>query len=553
MTTQTATSPRFWIALTAFLLMAPSTHAEWFRLSQGQAFSDAFRYVLSPDGRWVVYRQDAETDDAQEVWSVRLPSGTPVKLSGNLPADGFVGQLIEISPDSTRVVYLARQDDPAVAELYSVPIAGPAAAGVKLNGDLVDGGAISWNVFRPFVSPDSQWVVYNADQETDGVFELYSVPIGGGTAVKLNRALVEGGGAFSPTISRDSARVVYLAEQQTVDVMELYSVPIAGPSSAGIKLNGALVAAGDVIEAEISPDSARVVYRADQESDLVDELYSVPIAGPASAGIKLNGAVIAAGDVLEAEISPDSAWVVYRAVQQTAGVLELYSVPIAGPAAAGIKLNGALTPQGDIGGIRISPDSSRVVYKADQQTDELFELYSVPIQGPAASGVKLNGPLGAGQDVGTFAVSPDSVWVVYAADQEVDGVPTGHRVPIGGPSAAEEQIWYSAFHSPTTFEVLPDSSAVVVLGNHTFVDGITRIWSYPLTGTPDPEGTDWLAGAFQASGDCGSFALLADGRGAAYSADQEIDGQVEIYLLYFRRWGDGFETGATDRWSSALP
>lgn len=76
------------------------------RLSAGAAWSDVATFAVSPDGRWVVYRQDAETDEAYEVWSVRLSSGTRVKLSGNLPANGFVGS-IGISPDSSRVVYLA--------------------------------------------------------------------------------------------------------------------------------------------------------------------------------------------------------------------------------------------------------------------------------------------------------------------------------------------------------------------------------------------------------------------------------------------------------------
>ena len=55
--------------------------------------------------------------------------------------------------------------------------------------------------------------------------------------------------------------------------------------------------------------------------------------------------------------------------------LSLYSVPLGGPAAAGIKLNGALVALGDVDNFAISPDSSRVVYLADQQTDNVFELY----------------------------------------------------------------------------------------------------------------------------------------------------------------------------------
>ena len=43
---------------------------------------------------------------------------------------------------------------------------------------------------------------------------------------------------------------------------------------------------------------------------------------------------------------------------------------------AGVKLNGALVAGGNLSGIhRFGPDSSRVVYRADQDTDEVFELY----------------------------------------------------------------------------------------------------------------------------------------------------------------------------------
>jgi hypothetical protein len=39
------------------------------------------------------------------------------------------------------------------------------------------------------------------------------------------------------------------------------------------------------------------------------------------------------------------------------------------------KLNGTLVSGGQVIDFHISPDSSRVVYKADQETDEQFELF----------------------------------------------------------------------------------------------------------------------------------------------------------------------------------
>jgi hypothetical protein len=61
--------------------------------------------------------------------------------------------------------------------------------------------------------------------------------------IKLNDSLVPGGNVGGFQISSDSARVVYVADQDTNDVLELYSVPL-GSSSAPVKLNGALVPGG---------------------------------------------------------------------------------------------------------------------------------------------------------------------------------------------------------------------------------------------------------------------------------------------------------------------
>ena len=545
------------IAWVAISLAAAPAGAEWFRLSEGQAFSDvgpfADRFHVSPDGRWAVYTHDAETDGVYDLWSVPLPSGPPVKLTGALPAPGV--SRFAVSPDSSRVVYRADQDAIGVHELYSVPIGGPASARVNLNGSLVAGGDVIEESPSFAISPDGARVVYRADQQIDGVIELYGVPITGpaSSGVKLNGTQVAGGDVANFRISSTSARVVYRADQQTDSVDELFSVPIAGPASSGVQLSGAEapVRRGFLI----SPNGARVVYTAVEQTALVAELFSVPIAGPASSRVKLNGPLVAGGEVSDTlQISPSGARVVYHADQQTGNVFELYSVPIAGPATSGVKLNATLVAGGDVAeSFEISPNGARVVYHADQQTDEAFELFSVPIAGPASSGFKLSGPLVANGEIESFTVSPDSAWAVYAADQEIDGWLMGYRAPLTGPAGSDERIWATAVNVPSDFAILPDSSAIVVRGNSAFVDGIVRLWTYPLAGTPDVFGTDWLGSEFQPNGDALSFRLLPDGSGAVYVADQEVNDQFELYLLYFRLWGDGFETGDTSRWSDTVP
>ena len=86
------------------------------------------------------------------------------------------------------------------------------------------------------IRPDSQRVVYVADQDEDQVFEVYSVPLGGGTVTKLNDLLVASGDVFAFRIGPGSQQVVYVADQDTTGVDELYSVPLGGGTVT--KLNG---------------------------------------------------------------------------------------------------------------------------------------------------------------------------------------------------------------------------------------------------------------------------------------------------------------------------
>jgi hypothetical protein len=161
--------------------------------------------------------------------------------------------------------------------------------------------------------------------------------------------------------------------------------------------------------------------------------------------------------------------------------------------------------------VGISPDSQRVVYLADQQTDGVYELFSVPILGGAVT--RLNDLLVAGGDVTSFKISDDSEWVVYVADQEIDGLPTGHRAPIAGPAGSAERIWYRAHaFDPWDYAIDTPRGRVIVNGNQTLVDGIVRLWSFPLAGSPDPGGGEELvpASAFDPDGDVVEFVLYPD-------------------------------------------
>jgi hypothetical protein len=509
------------------LLTAPLTAAS-VPLSGSMPLSgDVNRFDISPDSQYVIYEadQEQETDDAFHLYSVPLnSSAAPVRLSGLLPKDSDISGN-EIAPDSSRVVYRAPQDTLGVEELYSVPIDGSAPP-QKLNSPLVADGDVS----NFEISPDSSRVVYRAPQDTLGVEELYSVPIDGSAPPqKLNSPLVAGGVVSSFFhISPDSSHVVYGADQDTDQVQELYSVLIDG-SAPPQKLNSPLVAGGDVsLSFRISPDSNRVVYRADQDTFGVSELYSVPIDGSAPPQ-KLNSPLVAGGDVsLSFRISLDNNRVVYRADQDTDQEFELYSVPIDGSAPPQ-KLNSPLVAGGEVSfSFGISVDSSRVVYLADQDTDDVDELYSVPIDGSAAP-QKLNSPLVAGGDVLDFRISPESSRVVYFADQDTDDVDELYSVPIDG-SAPPQKL-----NSPLVaggvvssfFRISPDSSHVVYRADQD-TDDVEELYSVPIDGSAPPQK---LNSPLVAGGEVLSFRVSADSRRVVYRADQDTDDVEELYAV----------------------
>jgi hypothetical protein len=84
----------------------------------------------------------------------------------------------QVSEDSSSVIYVADQDDNGVQQLYHVPSEGGSTT--RINPSLVTGGDVASGLFMIrlpalHITPDSSSVLYLADQDTDGVLELYAV------------------------------------------------------------------------------------------------------------------------------------------------------------------------------------------------------------------------------------------------------------------------------------------------------------------------------------------------------------------------------------------
>ncbi len=227
-------------------------------------------------------------------------------------------------------------------------------------------------------------VVYLADQDTIGVFELYLATSG----TKLNPPLGPGRTVTSFRLTPDASAVIYIADQVQDDVFELYLVSLATPG-VSTQLNPVLVAGKNVVEFAVTPDNSAVVYRADQTTDETFELYRTVLASGVNS--KLNPLYVPGQDVETFVVLPNSTGVIYRANQDTATVSELYRVLFATAPATDRLVAPPLVIGQNVGAFAPTPDSANVVYIANRLVPSKNQLFVVPAAGGGS--IQLNSPL----------------------------------------------------------------------------------------------------------------------------------------------------------------
>jgi hypothetical protein len=350
------------------------------------------------------------------VLASRLPQAAPAEaswhsLTGRLPVGTYV-DVVRISPNSQHVVYLADSEERGQFELFSVPVTGGAEP-VKLNGKLVSAG----DVTHFAITPDSQYVIFTAAQEEAYRPDLYRVPITGGQAVKLNVAALAGRNVRDFAIDPDNVYVVYVAEQLVAGQFELFSVPILGGTVT--RLNPNLVAGGSVARFQIDRFLDRVVYLADQEVNNREELFGVPIAG--GTAVRLNPVGVA---VYDFALNPQLQVVVFTAGNQlymnvtTSGLLTTLNRPLA----AGEFVQN----------FKISPNGARVAYLVTSGNQAQYvNLYSVLIGGGESAPLATATP-GYDPRYATYEFTADSQRVIHRYQASTTAWPALRSVPAAG-------------------------------------------------------------------------------------------------------------------------
>jgi Tol biopolymer transport system component len=393
----------------------------------------------APDSSRLAYVADQDTPGILDFYSV-LPDGTgDVKLNGPQNTNSFA-PFVVWAPDSSRVAYLAGDEKSPIFQLYSVFPDG--TGNIKVSGtphSLPGVSSFSW-------SNDSSRIAYVSDQDTEDVYELFTAFPDGTGNVKINDPIAGDWDIINFQWAPDSSRTLYIARQAANGTFDLHTV---FPDGTGhVHIDGPLETIGAVLLAQWAPDSSRIAYTAKGESGLFDEL--VTVTPDRTGGTGIDDRLINDGDIPFFLWAPDSSRIAYIADHDVDHVPELYAAVPDSSKSQNINLSPVAGPGVDFKTIQWAPDSSRISYSANQDSADVVELYTVFPDG--THGVKVNGVLVPGGEVSEFPVfqwAPDSSRIAYVADQDSAGVeelytvnPDGSgNVKVNEAASADEDLF----------------------------------------------------------------------------------------------------------------
>ncbi len=380
--------------------------------------TEATDWAFSPDGQRLAFRMQLPNNHTH-LYVVDLSSGSPSEVddvSGPFKVNGDVSWFAW-SPDSTRLAYVADQAYDA-RELWVVDATDPGAVAQRASRPLELLGSLYVEGAIPFAwSPDGTRILYRANQDDLDQFDLYVTELGGETPVVTS--LTEGidvmvanqfgwspdGEAVAFDVSGGDLYVARLCGGEVTGPYQVTDHPVAHRFSADGEKLRFMGDDGDLREVELlpagisqpvvlveapnasptrlawSPDGARVAFIAGNHLRLLD--------GSTGESHRLDVGGLAGAAVSSFVWSPDGASIVYTANSLALSDHELFYVDLSGASPAmQIRISTATEHDVEVADtLRWSLDSTHVAYLADQDQDEVDELFVVEISDgqPAAA------------------------------------------------------------------------------------------------------------------------------------------------------------------------
>lgn len=467
----------------------------------------------------VVFMADKDNDGTVELYAALDDGINIIRLSNPLDPGGNVVDF-KVSPDGLFVAYVADQDQD---ELFVVPVDKSASESAqKISGTPMAGGGLKKIAAGQYAfawAPDSSRIAYLADQNTDGVVELYSNTPDGTDRTTVLLSVLPGDDrdvedfAWSPDFS-NSQKIAYLADGDLNDVIELYTTLPA--ASAPLKISSGLGPGSNVTAFKWAPNAELIAFLADK---INDEFKLYTTSPNNNANILVSGSLAATSDVKTFKWSPNSLRLAY-VNQFSAGVFQLFTTRR--DQQPSTLISGDLRDD-DERGYGWSADSSQIAYLADEDTADQFELYtSDPTT--ASAGVKVSGVLVSGGDVTAFQWAPSALLLAYVADQDANGIIELYTTNPDGTVNDKASGPLDGLAVEDDFSWSPDSARIAYRADQ---DSLGTVELF--TTNPDGSGNDKVSGTLTGGGNVTRFKWDGLGSAIGYLADQITAGVTELF------------------------
>ncbi len=268
----------------------------------------------------------------------------------------------------------------------------------------------------------------------------------------------------------------FFAQSLCVLLLSLILAGGAASAQTGTKINPTLRPNETVENYQVTPDGKFAVFQISKNVDFATvetRLYSFELATHA---LKTLSPLFSGNrNFLGYQIAPNSSRVVYKADQAADNRFDLYSVAITGGTQT--KISRLVTNNGDATDYKISSDSARVVYEYEEELanyDDIDTLYTVSITGGAATRLSSNAPEA---EVGSFFFTPNGSRVIYEFQNPGGDFYSIGSVPVaGGQTAFVTDKYYADYYAVTA-----DSNTFVYIADY-LGDNVYELYSVPVAG-----------------------------------------------------------------------
>jgi len=412
-----------------------------------------------PDRTLVFVNSDSTNGD--KMYAVSAETGEKRLLVSSSNANFEIGNFQMIN-GGDQVVFSAEDYGTfAGSEAFVVNIDGTGFR--RLHGELTQG-----EIDYFAVSKDETKLYFRENLSRTSVQDLYVIDIVSGTLNPVT-SLNNTADTSLFEMSSDSYKLLYSADEDTDNVYELYMVDPDGANEQ--KVGPITQAAGDIRRASFTPDSNYILYTADDTVDGQYNMFRVDVSTGARTQMNSTLPSGALGARSSFTISPDSQWVVFVADYDTAGVDHIYKQRIDGAPGSHIRVSSLSASL--VQNPTFTPDSTKILYSANQEIPGATDLYvaSVAETAPGAS-TRISSSLTTTYDVYDYRVSDDSSSVLYRADLTTDNLTELYYAPLSG--ATQIKVNADPVNGATGgiryFGFMPGNQTVIYLGEQDRVD-----------------------------------------------------------------------------------